>query len=134
VIDAAVSSQLSTLRFRQSLVDAAPSPGGSSEIVALVPFNFATTTLVLGPIHAGWVVNEVVYDILTPFAGATALKFGTSTNASLFFELDTPIIGIAQQYVSPLIIVAPINDILLLNVSGGALAGAGLLFYRIFTP
>lgn len=124
--------RISELRARVALVDGGGPPPLSSELIALVPFNFTTGTLILGPIVAGWTINEVVFVIQTPFSGATAIKFGTSTD--IFFELDTPIIGIAQQYLSPLIIVAPVNDVLLLQVAGGASAGAGLLFYRIFTP
>jgi hypothetical protein len=111
--------------------------GESGEIVAKVPFTFATPSpLVLQAVLPGNVLDRVSVLIQTPFNDPTAtIQVGTTTDPDLVFVpgaivLFGPLSGLTYEDLS--LYEFTMSDLLILTISSGASTmGAGLLLYKM---
>lgn len=130
--EAAILARLDKLQaFVWAGGDPAPPPA-VNEISVVFPFDFTLSSPhVLRAIPAGGSLNRVALLVTTPFAGgAPEIMLGTALSPALLLDLTLPALGIADQYDSGALVKIDVADNLLLTLSPGLIAGAGILLYQ----
>jgi hypothetical protein len=93
-----------------------------------LPFDYSTTTLVLGAVTVGDVISLAQLSVIQAFSAGSLIELGTSANHSLFLSIPGTSVGAFQNPESVLIDTA---DIMLLSVSTVGTVGSGHLFYEV---